>query len=294
VRDLVWEHIICGSYVPHEASPARQILDRYNRATYGSRDRIGPEEPHDKETLARILDGFTAEEQQAALVDYGTTVLAIKERRWEEAEKRRLDEEARLRWEADAPRRAREAEERLKLAQEDEQRKRVEFEKAQVERARIEREQAVAKAKHKIEIHAEATRQIEEAESADHLTDLRNKLRPVASADFLPTDDTAHSWLIEGIAVAGEPLLIGGPKKSLKTSLALDLAISLATGSTFLGRFTVPTPRSVVLFSGESGRHTLVALATSNARNSGRRYAGRLSPAATPENLPCAAGNLAL
>lgn len=64
-------------------------------------------------------------------------------------------------------------------------------------------------------------------------------------------------WLIENILVKGQPAVIGGPKKSLKTSLAMDLAISIGTGTPFLGKFPVPRPRRVAFMSGESGEATI-------------------------------------
>jgi replicative DNA helicase len=51
--------------------------------------------------------------------------------------------------------------------------------------------------------------------------------------------------------------VIGGPKKTLKTSILLDMAISLATGSPFLGHFPVPDPVRVAVYSGEGGRSNL-------------------------------------
>lgn len=64
-------------------------------------------------------------------------------------------------------------------------------------------------------------------------------------------------WLVEGVLVKGQPMVVGGPPKSLKTSLTLDLAVSVATGTPFLGKFAVPTRRRVAVFSGESGRATV-------------------------------------
>lgn len=64
-------------------------------------------------------------------------------------------------------------------------------------------------------------------------------------------------FIVDKVLVAGEHLVIGGPKKSLKTSISLDLAVSLATATPFLGQFEVPEPTSVWILSGESGGPTL-------------------------------------
>ena len=73
----------------------------------------------------------------------------------------------------------------------------------------------------------------------------------------LGAENTAPDWLVEGVMVARQPLVIGGPAKALKTSLALGLAVSLGTGTPFLGRFKVPKACNVAVFSGESGRTTI-------------------------------------
>ena len=80
--------------------------------------------------------------------------------------------------------------------------------------------------------------------------------RPLSSHEFAIRDFKLE-WFVEGLMVMGQPGVIGAPKKSLKTGLSVDLTISLASGTPFLGQFQVPQPRRVCLFSGESGPATL-------------------------------------
>src|SRR4051794_6246408 len=62
----------------------------------------------------------------------------------------------------------------------------------------------------------------------------------IDSAAFM--DAQFHQqWLIKNMLVADQPAIIGGAKKVLKTSLLLDMAISIATGTKFLNHFEVET-----------------------------------------------------
>jgi hypothetical protein len=70
--------------------------------------------------------------------------------------------------------------------------------------------------------------------------------------------DAEPEWLVEGVLVGGQLGVIGGPEKSLKTSLAVDLAVSLATETPFLGRYTVPAPCRVLFISCESDQQTIL------------------------------------
>lgn len=54
-----------------------------------------------------------------------------------------------------------------------------------------------------------------------------------------------QQYLVKGIVAEGQPLLIAGQAKTLKTSMTLDLLLSIATGEPFLGKFQVPEPKRV-------------------------------------------------
>ena len=64
-------------------------------------------------------------------------------------------------------------------------------------------------------------------------------------------------YLIEGVYVAGQPMIIGGGKKNLKTNSLLDFGVSLTTGSPFLNHFQVNRRASVLIMTGESGEATV-------------------------------------
>src|SRR5262249_15063460 len=82
------------------------------------------------------------------------------------------------------------------------------------------------------------------------------RFRPIDSAAFAASN-YAPTWLVRRLLVAGQPGLIGGPQKALKTSVALDLAISLDSATPFLGAFEVHQRARVAILSRESGQHAL-------------------------------------
>jgi hypothetical protein len=63
--------------------------------------------------------------------------------------------------------------------------------------------------------------------------------------------------LVENVLVAGSPGVVGGPEKALKTSLSIDLAVSLATRTPFLGRFAVRKAVPVLFYSNEGGQEII-------------------------------------
>jgi hypothetical protein len=64
------------------------------------------------------------------------------------------------------------------------------------------------------------------------------------------------SYLVDRVLCKDHFCLIVGPVKSMKTSLAIDLSVSLAVGGRFLNYFPCQKSR-VLLMSGESGPHTI-------------------------------------
>jgi hypothetical protein len=64
-------------------------------------------------------------------------------------------------------------------------------------------------------------------------------------------------YLIDRTLVAGQPCLMAGGKKTLKTPTLMDLGMSLATGNPFLGKLAVLRSCRVAFMSGESGLATL-------------------------------------
>jgi hypothetical protein len=93
----------------------------------------------------------------------------------------------------------------------------------------------------------------------------------VALLSCADLDDNTYDleYLIEDTLVKGQPCIVAGHKKSLKTSLLIDEAVSLATGEPFLGRMKVARPCSVIVLSGESGMATLQETARRICRSKG-------------------------
>jgi|GEM_PF-973121 len=108
---------------------------------------------------------------------------------------------------------------------------------------------------------------VDPADLLTRLTDLRAgrggyQLQPMTSAEFLAADFRL-SWLVRGVLVDGQPMVIGAPEKTLKTGVVIDLAVSLGSGTPFLNHpgFGVPMPVRVCVLSGESGGAKLRAAA---------------------------------
>lgn len=70
------------------------------------------------------------------------------------------------------------------------------------------------------------------------------------AADIIPEENASH-WLVEHLWAEQGVGVIGGAPKACKTWLALDLAISVASGTPALGRFPVARAGRVLLYGAE-------------------------------------------
>lgn len=78
-------------------------------------------------------------------------------------------------------------------------------------------------------------------------------LLPVRRPHQLTTGSDEHRWLIEGLWGDQAVGIVGGEPKCCKSFLALDLAVSVATGTPCLRRFPPQQTGPVLLFAAEDG-----------------------------------------
>jgi len=77
------------------------------------------------------------------------------------------------------------------------------------------------------------------------------KLLPTQMAHRLALAEPEEHWLVEDLWAQNGVGIVGGEPKSCKSFLALDLAVSVASGRPCLGRFEVRRAGGVLLFAAE-------------------------------------------
>jgi hypothetical protein len=79
----------------------------------------------------------------------------------------------------------------------------------------------------------------------------------VRATDLEPPPASGPAWLIDHLWSAAAVGIIGGAPKSLKTWMALEMAVSVASGSPCLATFSVPEPGPVLLYAAEDSAAAL-------------------------------------
>jgi hypothetical protein len=106
------------------------------------------------------------------------------------------------------------------------------------------------------------------AAEAESTADISQPL-PVVHASALETETEPKPWLIEQLWTSGAVGILGGPPKLLKTWLALEMAISVASHSACLGTFPVHASGPVLLFAAEDSQTKVRKRLASLARHHG-------------------------
>jgi len=86
----------------------------------------------------------------------------------------------------------------------------------------------------------------------------QSRITMLPSSEFF-TADFRVKWAIDWLLVEGQPCILAGPKKSLKTNALIDFGVSAAMAGEFLNfhKFKVNRPYRVGILSGESGGGTI-------------------------------------
>jgi hypothetical protein len=83
------------------------------------------------------------------------------------------------------------------------------------------------------------------------------QILPVLRAADLNGKESKTEWLLENLWAAAAVGIVGGPPKSCKTWLALDMAVSIASGTLCLGRYKPQHKGRVLLYAAEDSQSTL-------------------------------------
>ncbi len=80
---------------------------------------------------------------------------------------------------------------------------------------------------------------------------INQNMLPVRRAGELDVQPPEQAWLIESIWAASAVGIIGGAPKCYKSWFGIDIAVSVASGTSCLGRFTVKQPGPSLIFMAE-------------------------------------------
>jgi hypothetical protein len=97
---------------------------------------------------------------------------------------------------------------------------------------------------------------------------------PVVRVGEIKSQENPQRWLVDGLWGASSVGVIGGAPKCAKTWLGLDMALSVATGTACLGKYTVPEPGPVLIYLAEDALLVVRERVAGMARHRGLDLAG--------------------
>jgi AAA domain len=92
---------------------------------------------------------------------------------------------------------------------------------------------------------------------------------PVVRVGEISSTESVQRWLVEELWGSSSVGVIGGAPKCAKTWLGLDMALSVATGTACLGKYTVPEPGPVLIYLAEDALPTVRDRIAGMARHRG-------------------------
>jgi AAA domain len=97
---------------------------------------------------------------------------------------------------------------------------------------------------------------------------------PVVRVGEIKSEEKPQRWLVEELWGASSVGVIGGAPKCAKTWLGLDMALSVATGTACLGKYTVPESGPVLIYLAEDALLVVRERVAGMARHRGLDLAG--------------------
>jgi RecA-family ATPase len=101
-----------------------------------------------------------------------------------------------------------------------------------------------------------------------------DQVLPVVRVGEIASGASIQRWLVEELWGASSVGVIGGAPKCAKTWLGLDMALSVATGTPCLGKYTVPEPGPVLVYLAEDALLVVRERVAGMARYRGLDLAG--------------------
>jgi hypothetical protein len=95
------------------------------------------------------------------------------------------------------------------------------------------------------------------------------QMLPVVRVGEISSGEKTQRWLVDELWGARSVGVIGGAPKCAKTWLGLDMALSVATGTACLGKYSVPEPGSVLIYLAEDALPTVRERIEGMARHRG-------------------------